>query len=164
MTHKRSVMTITCAAMLTTLCGCEDSTTSYEQLIKYDNIVFAGPREYTVMSIKSGPLPDNVDLLLADGKRIHLASITKDGMAEMFGEPKLFLDDPGERREHFGDLSCTLAFLNGNLDFIEAFDNVKVVKLPENATLSFPATRHDIERVFGKPAAVERMKYERRGP
>lgn len=160
-----SVVTCLASAVVLMICGgCEDSYSSYEYIIKYDNIIFAGPREYNVMLIKSGPLPGNVDLLLADGKRIHVASITRDGMAEMFSEPKLFLDDPGEKREHFGDLCFTVAYLNGELDFIEVYDNVKVVKLPENAVVTFPATRQDIERVFGKPTSVEKKRYKRRGP
>lgn len=155
---------VACSAILVVSCGHEDNNIYHETVLRYDNICFWGDREFEGMTTEPGPLPGNIDLLLADGKRIHIASITRDGMAEMFGEPKLFLDDPGDKREHFGDLRCTIAFLNGNLDFIEVYDNVKVVKLPENEAISFPTTRQEIERVFGKPTAVERKGHKGRGP
>lgn len=161
-----AVRVLGCIAILVVCGACDGMRTDYAHVIKYGNLEFSGSRQFEGMSITSKPLPDDVDVLLEDGKRIHIAEITRDRMAALFGDPKLSLDDSnfGGKVEHFGDLRCTIAFKNDEFESIAVFDTVKVIKLPENAVVSFPATQSDIERVFGKPTSVAWEKFQRNAP
>jgi hypothetical protein len=110
-----------------------------------------------VLTINPCPPPDDVDIVLPDGRRVHLASIDKNQAIAIFGEPlrSSIIENGATEYEEYGVKHvCEFVFKNGELARIHCSGGVKVINSTNEKSLKLPAKESDIRDVFGKPTSI----------
>src|SRR5690606_15115994 len=81
------------------------------KVTKYKSMHFYGSGSSNSMSIQGDPPLEDIDVVLPDGNRIHVASITRESVHELFGPPfQQVKDGPRGDFEKFGDVICSVSF------------------------------------------------------